>query len=319
MSLDTTVDEVANRMNLFVRNNPYLTDIVLLVDMGSLEKLDTLIENRINIGIINNVSTAIALNVGSMILQERELEEILKKAVIESACHYKLIHSKQYERAIIFASDTGVQISERLVALFKKSLPKKIDLVMVAYDYKQLKEIKTEDAIFQKYDVALLISSKGIDIGNVENISLEEVMSFEKNDVLRKVLGDYLNEEELDLFETKLLKNFTLESIVNNLTILNPTRLLDDVSISINNLQQSLGHRFKPNTVIGISMHVCFMIERLMTHSEIQESGEEREFEDNEKEFISNVNRSFERIYFTYNIKIPTSEMIYLFDYIKND
>ena len=182
-----------------------------------------------------------------------------------------------------------------------------------------LKEIKTEDAIFQKYDVALLISSKGIDIGNVDNISLEEVMSFEKNDVLRKVLGDYLNEEELDLFETKLLKNFTLESIVNNLTILNPTRLLDDVSISINNLQQSLGHRFKPNTVIGISMHVCFMIERLMTHSEIQESGEESEFEENEKDFISNVDKSFERIYSTYNIKIPTSEMIYLFDYIKND
>lgn len=172
---------------------------------------------------------------------------------------------------------------------------------------------------FQKYDVALLISSKGIDIGNVDNISLEEVMSFEKNDVLRKVLGDYLNEEELDLFETKLLKNFTLESIVNNLTILNPTRLLDDVSISINNLQQSLGHRFKPNTVIGISMHVCFMIERLMTHSEIQESGEESEFEENEKDFISNVDKSFERIYSTYNIKIPTSEMIYLFDYIKND
>lgn len=319
MSLDTTVDEVANRVNLFVKNNPYLTDIVLLVDMGSLEKLDTLIENRINIGIINNVSTATALNVGSMILQERELEEILKKTVIESACHYKLIHSKQYERAIVFASDTGVQISERLVSLFKKSLPKKIDLVMVAYDYKQLKEIKTEDAIFQKYDVALLISSKGIDIGNVDNISLEEVMSFEKNDVFRKVLGDYLNEEELDLFETKLLKNFTLESIVNNLTILNPTRLLDDVSISINNLQQSLGHRFKPNTVIGISMHVCFMIERLMTHSEIQESGEESEFEENEKDFISNVDKSFERIYSTYNIKIPTSEMIYLFDYIKND
>ena len=66
-------------------------------------------------------------------------------------------------------------------------------------------------------------------------------------------------------------------------------------------------------------MHVCFMIERLMTHSEIQESGEESEFEENEKDFISNVDKSFERIYSTYNIKIPTSEMIYLFDYIKND
>ena len=56
-----------------------------------------------------------------------------------------------------------------------------------------------------------------------------------------------------------------------------------------------------------------------MTHSEIQESGEESEFEENEKDFISNVDKSFERIYSTYNIKIPTSEMIYLFDYIKND
>ncbi|MDO4501044.1 MAG: PRD domain-containing protein, partial [Erysipelotrichaceae bacterium] len=318
MPLNTTVEEIAQRVNNFVKENSYLNDLVLLVDMGSLEKLDTLIENRINIGILNNISTASALNVGSMILRNMDMEEILKKASEDVTCHYRLILSRKYEKAIIFASDTGVSVSEKLVSLFKKSLPKKIDLVMSAYDYKNLKSNGSSDGIFEKYDVQLMISSKGIGIKEMPIITLEEVMSFEKIDVLRNVLSYYLDNKELDMFETSLLKNFTLESIVNNLTILNPTKLLDDVSFAVDELQRNLNIRLQSHTIIGISMHICFLIERLVIRNEM-ELCEDDSFKKNNLDFVEAVDNSFERIYKTYNVQIPTSEMVYLFEYIEND
>ena len=318
MPLNTTAEEIAQRVNNFVKENSYLNDLVLLVDMGSLERMDTLIENRINIGILNNISTASALNVGNMIVQNKDMEEILKKASENSSSHYRLIRSRKYEKAIIIASDTGVSVSEKLVSLFKKSLPKKIDLVMSAYDYKRLRTNKSKDGIFEKYDVQLMISSKGLGIAGIPIITLEEVMSFEKIDTLRNVLSSYLNDKELDMFETSLLKNFTLESIVNNLTILNPTKLLDDVSFAVDKLQRNLNSSFQSHTIIGISMHICFLIERLVIRSELKINDDE-EFVNNNANFVKAVNDSFERIYKTYNVQIPVSEMIYLFEYIEND
>ena len=318
MPLNTTADEIAQRVNNFVKENSYLNDLVLLVDMGSLERMDTLIENRINIGILNNISTASALNVGNMIVQNKDMEEILKNASENSSSHYRLIRSRKYEKAIIIASDTGVSVSEKLVSLFKKSLPKKIDLVMSAYDYKHLRTNKSKDGIFEKYDVQLMISSKGLGIAGISTITLEEVMSFEKIDTLRNVLSSYLNDKELDMFETSLLKNFTLESIVNNLTILNPTQLLDDVSFAVDELQRNLNSSFQSHTIIGISMHICFLIERLIIRSELKINDDE-EFVNNNADFVKVVNKSFERIYKTYNVQMPVSEMVYLFEYIEND
>lgn len=318
MPLNTTADEIAQRVNNFVKENSYLNDLVLLVDMGSLERMDTLIENRINIGILNNISTASALNVGNMIVQNKDMEEILKNTSENSSSHYRLIHSRKYEKAIIIASDTGVSVSEKLVSLFKKSLPKKIDLVMSAYDYKRLRTNKSKDGIFEKYDVQLMISSKGLGIAGISIITLEEVMSFEKIDTLRNVLSSYLNDKELDMFETSLLKNFTLESIVNNLTILNPTKLLDDVSFAVDELQRNLNSSFQSHTIIGISMHICFLIERLIIRSELKINDDE-EFVNNNADFVKVVNDSFERIYKTYNVQMPVSEMVYLFEYIEND
>ena len=67
MPLETRTEEVAERLNLFIRDNSYLHGLVLLVDMGSLEQLDQLVDNRMDIGILNNITTSLAINVGNMI------------------------------------------------------------------------------------------------------------------------------------------------------------------------------------------------------------------------------------------------------------
>ena len=65
-------------------------------------------------------------------------------------------------------------------------------------------------------------------------------------------------------------------------------------------------------------MHICFLIERLVIRSELKINDDE-EFVNNNANFVKAVNDSFERIYKTYNVQIPVSEMIYLFEYIEND
>ena len=64
--------------------NEFITcqDVVLLVDMGSLEQIHSQMRGlrNLNIGIINNISTALAVDIGLGICGNQKLEDILKRA-----------------------------------------------------------------------------------------------------------------------------------------------------------------------------------------------------------------------------------------------
>lgn len=64
MPLDTPVEEITKKLNEYINNNMHLKNIILLVDMGSLEEIGDVISDTMNVGVINNISTSLALNVG---------------------------------------------------------------------------------------------------------------------------------------------------------------------------------------------------------------------------------------------------------------
>ena len=59
MPVSTSMDDIVMKLRKYINDNSIRKDLILLVDMGSLENIGTqLIEEcGINIGIINNVST----------------------------------------------------------------------------------------------------------------------------------------------------------------------------------------------------------------------------------------------------------------------
>ncbi len=320
MPLDTSVKSIYNKLNEFIEmNNKHLKSIILLVDMGSLESLGEGLVGNVNIGIINNISTYLAINVGTKIIQKVDLEDILKQACAENKSHYKIISSKTKENAIIFTNDAGILISEKLSRLFYSSLPKAIDLKMIEYDYDTLLKNKTEDNIFKKYNVVLVVKPYNLKLENINSVSLEEIMSFRKINTLNKILKPYLNHEEIEQFNKQLLKNFSLQSIMENLTILNAQKLIDFVSDSVNELQLKINKKFQSKTIIGIYMHVCFLMERLVTKTAIENYKDIGNFIENHQDFIEDVNSSFSNMLHNYNVELPIYEIAYLYGYIEND
>ena len=119
MPYNVSMTEVATKINI--------KNLIMLVDMGSLEHLGEELEDlsNVNIGIINNISTGLAINIGYKILSNFSIDLILKKACDEYTIKYKIITKEKKERAIIFTSESGDVINKKLADLFKKSLPKK--------------------------------------------------------------------------------------------------------------------------------------------------------------------------------------------------
>lgn len=316
MPLDTQTDQIAERINRFIRDNDYLRSLVLLVDMGSLERLDELIDNRIDIGILNNITTSLALNVGTMICGGEPLEQLLERASQEAVCSCRMIRAAGRDKVILFASDTGLSVSSRLAQLFRQSLPRKIDLHMVEYDYQWLEQRREKDPVFERFEVVLLISPMNLHIPGIPTVSLEDIVSFENIDMLNHVLEGSLNSEEIQRFNRELLNKFSLQSVVEHLTILNPQRLLACVSEAVDRLQELMRLRLRSKTIVGMNIHICFLVERLVMKEPIAVYPDIEIFRVQHADFIDQITQAFSLISREYKVDIPNVEIAYLYNYI---
>ena len=160
----------------------YITgqDIILLVDMGSLEQIHEKIKGlpNINIGIINNISTALAVDIGMGICSGKHLEEILKQASESTICTYRIINNALKEDAVIFSGENGINTTEKLKELIIKTSGPSIPLKFIAYDYYRLVKNGSRDEIFRQYHVKCIIGLFNPEIEGIPFISLEDIISW---------------------------------------------------------------------------------------------------------------------------------------------
>ena len=104
---------------------------------------------------------------------------------------------------------------------------------------------------------------------------------------------------------------------MEQITILNPSKLLEQVSEAINQLQLELNEEFSNSVCIGLYVHICCLIERLL-----MSKGKGLL---NDSNISINIDKDFERIFkksFTvvenyYSVEIDSVEIKYVQDYIK--
>ena len=320
MPLDSNVSEVVQNIKHHIQNLPGLKNLLLLIDTGSLEDIDARLNDvsNMNIGIINNVSTALALEVGNRIIQGEEPEQIIREAILAGNPKGRLIKKIQKEAAIIFVSESGIRSAERMKKLFDESMTRLLPLQTVVYDYYELVKNRESAEIFQKYNVLCMIGIFNPKLKDVPFIALEDVISGDSLEQLEGIFRNYLDDEEIQQFKNNFLKNFTLENVVQYLTILNASALLDMVETALQILQKHMHRQLGGRTICGLYIHICCLVERLVTKAEIS-SMEHANFEKEHQEFINMMQSSFEEICSHYGVKLPISEIAYVYNYIKND
>lgn len=321
MPLDITIDEIkemlVERLNRMHSN----ADVIVMVDMGSLELLGKSLSTAINcnVGVINNVSTRLALNTGNAILNENNMKTILEKVSADSKAKYTIVKRQKMD-AIIFTSESGIQTAQRMRELFENSLSvKQIPVDLVVCDYNQLISNGNSHEVFNNNNVLFITGTANPHVSGQQFVALEDIISGHYIEIIMERLSKYMDVAELDNLISNLRKNFTLLNVVGYLTILNPKVLLDNVSMAIDVLQDYMHRKFDGKTLIGLYIHVCCLIERLVTKTAITDFDGLEDFETNNSKFIQYVHDAFLVISKRYNITIPTSEIAYLHEFIEAD
>ncbi len=317
MPYDMSVTEVGKQLRNILYYNEN-RDVLMLVDLGSLENIEEVIGDvsNINFGIINNVSTNLALEIGFAVSRGEPMADILKEARENVKTSYKLMERAHKEDVIMFVSESGSDVAARVGELFMDSLPKNLELTVKCYDYDTFTELGRTGEL-DKYNVLFVATTTvPVQTEKFPVISLEEIITFNSFPRLRECFNGYLSSEEFEQFRKNLLNVFSLQNVVEALTILNAGKVLSQVDAMLEELQVLMKRKFLEKTIVGLNIHISCLIERLVKKEAITTHLNLEHFKEEHGDFVRMVEKSFENIARQYNIRLVMSEIAYIYDYI---
>ena len=322
MPYDVPVSEIVSQVKKILYFNEN-RDVLILVDLGSLENITELLDDlpNVNLGIINNVSTAMALSVGSHILDGMPLAEVLENAKNASQIRYKILEKARKEDVILFVSESGSNVAAKVSELFMHSLNHlntKVNARFLCYDVQTYEQLR-QNGHWDTCNVLFAASTMELGPADFPVVAVEDIITQRGLDKIKSGLCSYLTEEEFEHFKQNLVNQFSLENVVESLTILNASRVLSLVADMLEEMQRALGSHFQPKTVVGLNLHISCLIERLVKKEEIKSYRELERFCEEHRDFVALARRCFANIAEQYRINLPDSEIGYIYDYISHD
>jgi sigma-54 dependent transcriptional regulator of gfr operon len=319
MPIDISVQEIAAKVFNYIDHHDVSKGLVLLVDMGSLKDIYSQFKNYVNgpIAIINNVSTQMALFLGSMLEKDLFLEEMIEKLRQANQTEYNIIYpEKEKEKVIVTTCLTGMGTAIQIQKLLEDSIPKDLSIQVSAYDYHRLKELGTSEAIFQRFDVLTIVGTANPGIEDVPYLSIEDIISGKGEATMRKIFLPIMEEGRFKEINDNLVRNFSLQRVIESITILDSEKILSHVEEFIHRLEIRLNQRLPNDKKVALYVHVSCLVERLIRQAPIETYGHLEQFEQCQKDMIKMIKEAFSVIENIYNVKINTAEIGYIYDYL---
>ena len=319
MPIDMQAVDIAGKLSNYIASLDNVSNLVIMVDMGSLEEIhnNIIINESINMVIFNNVTMKLVLDIGMMILQGENLRNVIQK-VSSQDYHNKHIYieSKKKSMAILTVCPTGISTANKFKQLLLDSLPKKVDTEIISCVFEEINEQKNGAAVFDKYNVQYIVGTVNPQIPDHEFIPIEELIERQNLDNIKILFDKQLTVEEIEQFGHNILKNFSLQNLLEYLTILNPEKIVNYTEEIIQSIKQEIEPNLLSSKIVGLYIHISCLIERLITDKYITKYDNIKEFSKNNQAFISHVKHSFEKLENNYCVEIPISEIAYIHDFI---
>ncbi len=317
MPIECGVDVIIRKVSDYLKHLG-CKEVLLMVDMGSLEEIYKYTENlkNVDIGIINNVTTKLALDIGCMIMEGEGIETILEEAANRNQHRYLIVRNRQKVNAILSICQSGFGTAEKIKKLLEKSLPAGQNIPVLSYEYDSIETMGSQAPVFDKYNILFVVGTMDPKIKGVEFISLEELIEQKNIEKISELLNEFMSPDEIQQFNDNLLRNFPMENLLNYLTILNPEIILGNVETIIRSIEAQLGLRITSNVKVGLYLHISCLIERLIINKTVAPYDKLDELQREHQDFIAVIRKSFAEVERIYNVSIPLSEIGYLYEYI---
>lgn len=315
MPINVSTQEIADKIIDYTENNDVTHGLIILVDMGSLKEIETLFPRQINapILLINNVSTLLALTVGESILKKRNFRKISQLVKQTGEIEIKLTYPETSKQKVILTTCySGIGTATHVARLLERCLPNK-KIKIVPYDFQALKDTHEVGIIKKMYEVVGIIGTENPSINGIDFIYLEQILSDKDTAKLSDWLKTAFSNREIEAILNNLVKNFSLEQTINMVTILDAPKVIENITIFIQELERRFSITLSNQKKFTLYVHVSYLIERLIRkEANNLDYDYEKSFSQKYANELSKIKAAFSVISDNYSVKIPQSELIYI-------
>ncbi len=319
MPIDATAMDVLKQLNRYIGEDKLKNGLIVLFDMGSLNLIYEDLKNKINSPMlfIDPVTTVLALEVGNLLIQGKEIEEIADVMVEEIKPNIQLFYpQKNKEYAIIASCFTGIGTAIKIQKLLSESLAGIVDIKIIPYNYDSLVSKGTNDSIFKMYEVLAIIGTYNPEVEAIKFISLEDMISGKKEKDVYKIFSKVAEPDKIKLINDSIVKNFSLTRVIDSLTILDSNKIIERIEEGINELENNQKRKISNDKKIALYVHLSCMVERLVRQAEIEEYTDMNLLIKDHQSEIKLIKNSFSVIEKSYSVQIPISEIGYIYNII---
>lgn len=317
MPLDITPQKIAEEVLDYCENHDISQGLVIMVDMGSLKEIYQYFPKQITapIVIMNNVTTPLALAVGENMQKMVPLSDLVTSASQQAVFDWEMIYPNEKKaKALITTCFTGIGTATQIAHLLEKSLPLSSELKIYPYEYELLREKKQTETIFSMYEVIGIIGTANPYIPSTPYLSLEELISGVGMETLTNWLAQTLTSKERQDFNDNIIRNFSLEKVIDSVTILDTEKIMAMIELFMHHLATLLQLTLTNAQKLALYVHVSCLVERLIRNVPIESYAGYGQLYQCQKERLIAIKEAFSVIEKNYSVKIPDSELAYIYD-----
>lgn len=309
MPLTMEVSHMYEQLKNYVLDQKELfqNGVLLLTDMGSLNNFSNMLyeETGIRTRAISMVSTMIVLEAVRLAENNRSLEDIYQSIQLsfENIIHEQFYKPQQSpsKKAVIVTCFTGEGVAVKLQEYIEPVLSgQKIEIIPLQFLEREAFK-KRIDELMGEYEIKAIVGTVDIEYQSIPFFSAFDIFNREKLDVLTRVAI-----EEIPLPQMIASLEGTIRSVPSVEKLL---LLLQKV---VQQIQFDLHVTIEPGIIVGIILHMAFLIDRLAL---MQEGREFKEIESYKKKHLMEMNIVKTNLMILekqYQIQIPEDEIAFL-------
>ena len=278
MPLEVSPSQILDEIINAVKEIDMGKGILLLVDMGSLENFESIIEEKTGIRVktINMVSTALVLEA----TRKSTMGDINLDSLHNSLKYFRgytppndesINRDRHKTQAIVTICASGEGIATKLKALVEKILIASnndyVDIVPISINdiEESVKKINSE------YNV---LASIGIMDPNIDvpHISLEEFIAGDGEHILLSILQSEIPDHSIQ--NSIIAEDITQETLEQFLIYLNPSKIIASLNYFTNELEKNLKVNFDNAMKIRMMVHLGCALERMVINEGLEYEGD---------------------------------------------
>lgn len=318
MPIQVHTEDLIVKVNDYVRDIETNEGLVLLVDMGSLERMYDKISRNVDgdLVIVNNVSTAFALELGFSLFDKADIYRITQMDMSQFNMKMQYYKGLSQKPNIIVSCISGEGIAVEIKEILSRYVnTDEIDILMM--DYSELKKQLNRGSAEDFHNTIVVFTTTPLSSTVVPVMNVEDMVNGFTNPSFPEFM---LNKENVREFTNDIIKLFTLKGVASRLRFLNPEVVMQEVDQVIRGYENYY-HVQLPNFLrINLFLHTSIMIERVLVKEESGkiDSIDTEGINEESRKFIEVSKDIFKSIMMKYKIEISDAEYLLLYQILQS-